>query len=87
MKDCRSPQHAEALDADLGRGPGTRRLVVGGIVEIRHRVEFRIEVGDVRVGEQRLIVELPPLARFEEEGGPEPSAANKLWTSGARFTR
>ena len=63
---------AEPLDLNRGRRAGRRRLVLVRIVQVRHRLESRVEACQVRVGEKRRLVELPPVARLEEGRDPEP---------------
>ena len=61
----------EALDGDLRRGPSAGLLVLGGLVDVDHRVELGVEGRDERVGPQGRVVEADDPALVEEEGRAE----------------
>jgi hypothetical protein len=70
------------LDLNRRRGAECRLSVLVGIVQVRHRLEFRVEQRHVRVGEKRRFVELAPAARLEEGGNPEPIGVQQVLDEG-----
>ena len=67
-----SGQGAEEPDRHLGRRPGAGRRVVGGGIDVQHRVQVRVERGEHRVPFQRGVIQRFHLAFRKEERGPQP---------------
>ena len=65
-------QGAEELDRHLGRRAGTGRRVVGGSIDVQHRVQVRVERGEHRVRFQRGVIQRFHLALGKEVRGPQP---------------
>src|SRR5690349_2013224 len=80
-----SGQRAEALDRDVGSGPGPGPLVLLPGVDVLHRVERRVGRGHRGIGEQHGVVRLHRAAVLQQHAGPQVALGDlRLDQSGQR---